>query len=77
MIFTFKNFREIDSHDFTSFLVWIFWPTAMCKHQLFVYILETPCWIEVQLHRALQLADELLHSIPIEHHRRMNSHMND
>ena len=47
------------------------------KYQLFVYILETPCWIEVQLHRALQLADELLHSIPIEHHRRMNSHMND
>ena len=40
-------------------------------------IKETPCWIEVQLHRALQLADELLHSIPIEHHRRMNSHMND
>ena len=28
-------------------------------------IKETPCWIEVQLHRALQLADELLHSIPI------------
>ena len=47
------------------------------KYQLFIYILETPCWIEVQLHRALQLADELLHSIPIEHHRRMNSHMND
>ena len=23
------------------------------------------------------MADELLHSIPIEHHRRMNSHMND
>lgn len=41
-------------------------------------IKETPCWIEVQLHRALQLADELLHSIPIEqHHRRINSHMND
>ena len=39
---------------------------------------ETPCWIEIQLHRALQLADELLHSIPVtEHHRRLNSHMND
>jgi len=41
-------------------------------------IKETPCWIEIQLHRALQLADELLHSIPVtEHHRRLNSHMND
>jgi len=39
-------------------------------------IKETPCWIEVQLHRALQLADELLHSIPISEHRRgVNSHM--
>lgn len=27
-------------------------------------IKETPCWIEIQLHRALQLADELMHSIP-------------
>ena len=30
---------------------------------------ETPCWIEIQLHRALQLADELMHSIPIDHVR--------
>jgi len=36
------------------------------------FIKETPCWIEVQLHRALQLSDELLHSID---HRRLNSHM--
>ena len=37
-------------------------------------IKETPCWIEVQLHRALQLADELLHSIPIsEHHRQRDN----
>lgn len=27
-------------------------------------IKETPCWIEVHLHRALQLLDEVLHSIP-------------
>ena len=39
-------------------------------------IKETPCWIEVQLHRALLLADELLHSIPISEHRRgVDSHM--
>jgi len=39
-------------------------------------IKETPCWIEVQLHRALLLADELLHSIPISDHRRgVDSHM--
>lgn len=25
---------------------------------------ETPCWIEVHLHRALQLSDQVLHSIP-------------
>ncbi len=29
-------------------------------------IKETPCWIEVHLHRALQLLDEVLHSIPME-----------
>ena len=29
-------------------------------------IKETPCWIEIQLHRALQLADELMHSIPMD-----------
>lgn len=28
-------------------------------------IKETPCWIEVHLHRALQLLDEVLHTIPI------------
>ncbi|EEC07296.1 conserved hypothetical protein [Ixodes scapularis] len=28
-------------------------------------IKETPCWIEVHLHRALQLLDEVLHSMPI------------
>eukprot|EP00111_Clytia_hemisphaerica_P019159 TCONS_00056603-protein len=28
-------------------------------------IKQTPCWIEVHLHRALQLLDEVLHQIPI------------
>ncbi|KAG7477309.1 hypothetical protein MATL_G00092980 [Megalops atlanticus] len=28
-------------------------------------IKETPCWIEIHLHRALQLLDEVLHTIPI------------
>ncbi|TRY89018.1 hypothetical protein DNTS_012954 [Danionella cerebrum] len=28
-------------------------------------IKETPCWIEIHLHRALQLLDEVLHSMPI------------
>lgn len=27
-------------------------------------IKETPCWIEVHLHRALQLLDEVLHTMP-------------
>uniref|UniRef100_A0A915KCF8 MH2 domain-containing protein n=1 Tax=Romanomermis culicivorax TaxID=13658 RepID=A0A915KCF8_ROMCU len=27
-------------------------------------ITATPCWIEVHLHRALQLLDEVLHNIP-------------
>ena len=27
-------------------------------------IKQTPCWIELHLHRALQLLDEVLHSIP-------------
>merc|ERR1712013_709553 len=27
-------------------------------------IKETPCWIEVHLHRALQILDEVLHSMP-------------
>ena len=30
-------------------------------------IKETPCWIEIQLHRALQVLDEvLLHALPTE-----------
>ncbi|XP_031843030.1 smad/Smad4 homolog Medea isoform X5 [Nomia melanderi] len=29
-------------------------------------IKETPCWIEVHLHRALQLLDEVLHTMPID-----------
>jgi len=28
-------------------------------------IKETPCWIEVHLHRALQILDEVLHSMPM------------
>ncbi|CAK8689979.1 unnamed protein product [Clavelina lepadiformis] len=28
-------------------------------------IKQTPCWIEIQLHRALQLLDEVLHTMPI------------
>ena len=36
---------------------------------IFPLLQETPCWIEIQLHRALQLADELMHSIPIDHVR--------
>ncbi|XP_071451479.1 mothers against decapentaplegic homolog 4-like [Hetaerina americana] len=34
-------------------------------------IKETPCWIEVHLHRALQLLDEVLHTMPIEGPRGM------
>lgn len=33
-------------------------------------IKETPCWVEVHLHRALQLLDEVLHSIPMDQNRR-------
>lgn len=29
-------------------------------------IKETPCWIEITLHRALQLLDNVLHSMPSE-----------
>ncbi|XP_058446509.1 mothers against decapentaplegic homolog 4 isoform X4 [Malaya genurostris] len=29
-------------------------------------IKETPCWVEVHLHRALQLLDEVLHQMPID-----------
>uniref|UniRef100_A0A8D8YVR5 Mothers against decapentaplegic homolog n=2 Tax=Cacopsylla melanoneura TaxID=428564 RepID=A0A8D8YVR5_9HEMI len=32
-------------------------------------IKETPCWVEVHLHRALQLLDEVLHTMPIDGHR--------
>uniref|UniRef100_A0A6Q2XNY9 Mothers against decapentaplegic homolog n=1 Tax=Esox lucius TaxID=8010 RepID=A0A6Q2XNY9_ESOLU len=28
-------------------------------------IKETPCWVEIHLHRALQLLDEVLHTMPI------------
>lgn len=28
-------------------------------------IKETPCWIEIHLHRALQLLDEVLHTMPL------------
>ncbi|XP_055387586.1 mothers against decapentaplegic homolog 4 isoform X2 [Condylostylus longicornis] len=31
-----------------------------------ISIKETPCWIEVHLHRALQLLDEVLHTMPID-----------
>ncbi|XP_039971292.1 mothers against decapentaplegic homolog 4 isoform X2 [Bactrocera neohumeralis] len=34
-------------------------------------IKETPCWIEVHLHRALQLLDEVLHRMPIDGPRAM------
>nr|XP_014271486.1 mothers against decapentaplegic homolog 4-like isoform X2 [Halyomorpha halys] len=35
-------------------------------------IKATPCWIEVHLHRALQLLDEVLHSMPIDGPRGMD-----
>lgn len=31
-----------------------------------ISIKDTPCWIEVHLHRALQLLDEVLHTMPID-----------
>ncbi|XP_015739837.1 mothers against decapentaplegic homolog 4-like [Coturnix japonica] len=34
-------------------------------------IKHTPCWIEVQLHRALQLLDEVLHAMPAAEHGTM------
>ncbi|TRY73882.1 hypothetical protein TCAL_08168 [Tigriopus californicus] len=34
-------------------------------------IKETPCWIEIHLHRALQLCDEVLHSIPESQRKQM------
>jgi hypothetical protein len=32
-------------------------------------IKETPCWIEVKLHRPLQLLDEVLQSMPMSENR--------
>ena len=32
-------------------------------------IKETPCWIEVQLHRPLQLLDEVLQAMPLNEAR--------
>ena len=29
-------------------------------------IKETPCWVEITLHRALQLLDNVLHNLPTE-----------
>lgn len=31
-----------------------------------ISIKDTPCWVEVHLHRALQLLDEVLHNMPID-----------
>jgi len=36
-------------------------------------IKETPCWIEVHLHRALQILDEVLHSMPAGDRRQRHS----
>jgi hypothetical protein len=36
-------------------------------------IKETPCWIEVHLHRALQILDEVLHSMPAGERRARHS----
>jgi len=35
-------------------------------------IKETPCWIEIQIHRALQLLDELFNSINSMNHQITN-----
>ena len=32
-------------------------------------IKQTPCWIEIHLHRALQLLDNVLHSLPSGEYR--------
>lgn len=37
-------------------------------------IKETPCWIEVHLHRALQILDEVLHSMPVGDRRTRPQH---
>jgi len=37
-------------------------------------IKETPCWIEVHLHRALQILDEVLHSMPAGDRRARPQH---
>ncbi|KAM9852024.1 LOW QUALITY PROTEIN: mothers against decapentaplegic homolog 4 [Aulostomus maculatus] len=31
-------------------------------------IKDTPCWLEVHLHRALQLLDQVLHTLPLQEH---------
>lgn len=31
-------------------------------------IKDTPCWLEVHLHRALQLLDQVLHTLPPREH---------
>lgn len=31
-------------------------------------IKDTPCWLEVHLHRALQLLDQVLHTLPMPEH---------
>uniref|UniRef100_F7A1M2 Mothers against decapentaplegic homolog n=1 Tax=Monodelphis domestica TaxID=13616 RepID=F7A1M2_MONDO len=52
------------------------WVRCLSDHAVFVQsyyldreagrsIKETPCWIEIHLHRALQLLDEVLHTMPI------------
>lgn len=38
-------------------------------------IKETPCWIEVQLHRPLQLLDEVLQAMPLNETRMGRSYM--
>lgn len=37
-------------------------------------IKETPCWIEIQLHRPLQLLDEVLQSMPLNSDRKPTRH---
>lgn len=40
-------------------------------------IKETPCWIEIHLHRALQLLDEVLHTMPIADPQPLDWVLND
>ena len=37
-------------------------------------IKETPCWIEVQLYRPLQLLDEVLQAMPLSDHQPMRGY---